>query len=52
MYRWILSLLALLGCAGMVAQAQQSPQTNRSHLGQTNFDKSGKNGVADGSTHP
>ena len=29
MYRWILSLLALLGCSGLAAQAQQIPQLDQ-----------------------
>lgn len=33
MYRWILSLLALLGCTGIAAQAQQSVQSNSSSTG-------------------
>jgi len=53
MYRWILSLLALLGYTGMAAHAQQLPQSNHSssvHVGVP--DSQHANIVGDGSTQP
>lgn len=34
MYRWILSLLALLGYTGMAANAQRAPQLNQTGMSQ------------------
>lgn len=54
MYRWILSLLALLGVTGVAAQAQQAPplnhQPNSGHT--TTIDKTSLYTESDGRTYP
>lgn len=53
MYRWILSLLALLGYTGMAAHAQQLPQSNHSNLTHLGVNDSQHADVSgDGSTNP
>lgn len=54
MYRWILSLLALLGYTGMAAHAQQTPQNNQSKaIHSTTMDQVRIGFIeSDGSTHP
>ena len=53
MYRWILSLLALLGYTGVSAHAQQLPQSNHTTLTHSaSIDVQHANVSGDGSTNP
>jgi len=53
MFRWILSVLALVGYTGMAAQAQQTPQSDHSNSTLTQFpDLQHGNVIGDGTTQP
>lgn len=53
MWRWILSLLALLGYTGMTVQAQQISSTNQSHLSLAGtVETQGLAAISDGSSNP
>lgn len=53
MYRWILSLLALLGYTGIAVQAQQAPHANHATLTHSApVDAQHANVIGDGSTAP